>query len=410
LYIQIRTGGTWSTGLGQISGDYEIYGLALYHDGDWNIIALLADGDYLRLARAVYGDGDQYTAGTFSGFAFLDTARAKIDYSGYLNLRSFQTGRAGKRTATWWERYSIVATQRAADNLAVDDPFICYHSSLGAVFSMAKDNAPLFYRLAPATEFKDSDWRKAYPLNTMCTCGLALACDGTYLYASAANQVWRTGLPGSWSPPSPGSGAGAFYTVPAKDLLVIKESVYALSPSTLSVTLDNSKGAYHSIGSGSGSLLASLKRGSQVRLSIGYRTASDLLSVAGYYFIEAIEYSRKPGESLFVLHCVDTWAFLQLYRFNRPVEWNYASNEFTVYQLIEKVMQSVGGSLNYVSRSSDITGIYPRFDVRTGESGAGVLKRLFALVPDVIYFVGLTGYIVYPQASDPASYELRFPQ
>ena len=24
LYIQIRTGGTWSTGLGQISGDYEI--------------------------------------------------------------------------------------------------------------------------------------------------------------------------------------------------------------------------------------------------------------------------------------------------------------------------------------------------------------------------------------------------
>jgi hypothetical protein len=174
--------------------------------------------------------------------------------------------------------------------------------------------------------------------------------------------------------------------------------------------LDNSKGAYNSIGSGSGSLLASLKRGSQVRLSIGYRTASDLLSVAGYYFIEAIEYSRKPGESLFVLHCVDTWAFLQLYRFNRPVEWNYASNEFTVYQLIEKVMQSVGGSLNYVSRSSDITGIYPRFDVRTGESGAGVLKRLFALVPDVIYFVGLTGYIVYPQASDPASYELRFPQ
>ncbi len=412
LYIQVRSGGTWSTGLGQISGDYEIYGLALYHDGDWNILALLADGDYIRLARGIYGDGDQYTAGSFSGFEFINSYKARVDYPGMMALRrsrAWRTGRAGQRTATWYERYSAVLQERAVDNLAVDDPFICYHGSLGAVFSFAKDNKPWFYRLRPGTEFKDADWYKAFPLDTTATTGLALACDGTYLYASAANQVWRTGLPGSWSPPSPGSGAGTFYSFPSKDILKITESVEAFSQSELTVTLDNSKGVYNSIGIGSGNLAASLKRGSQVKFSIGYRTTTDLLSVAGYYFIEAIEYLRRPGESLFTLHCIDAWGLLQRYSFNRPVEWNYASDEFTVYQLIDKVIQAVGGSLSYVSRSNDIVSIYPRFDIRTGESGAGVLRRLLSLVPDVIYFIGLTGYIVYPQATDSVSYYLRFP-
>jgi len=186
--------------------------------------------------------------------------------------------------------------------------------------------------------------------------------------------------------------------------------VEAFASSSLSLTLDNSRGQYDSIGTGSGTLLASLKRGSQVTLSLGYRTGSDLLSQAGIYFIEGLEYSRKPGESLFTIRCIDAWGLLQRYRFHRPVEWNYASNEFTVYNLVEKVLQAVGGSLSYVSRSTDIVGTYPRLDVRTGESAAGVLRRLLSLVPDVIYFIGLAAYIVYPQATDSASYYFRFPK
>ena len=57
LYIQIRAGGSWSAGLGQIAGDFEISALALYHSGDWNLLALILDGSTIRLARGVYGDG-----------------------------------------------------------------------------------------------------------------------------------------------------------------------------------------------------------------------------------------------------------------------------------------------------------------------------------------------------------------
>ncbi len=407
LYIQKRVSGTWSTGLGQISGDHAISALALYHDGDWNILALLLDGSYVRLARGIYGDGGSYTVGTWSGWEFVNSYKAKVDFSAAMRLRQFRTGRSGRYTPTYYEQVSSVMQQQAADNLGVDDPYLTYHASLGAVFSFAKDNRPWFYRLKPGTEFKDSDWSRAWPLDVTATYGLALACDGTYLYAAAPNQVWRTALPGSWSPPSAGSGAGAYYELPAADIYKVAEQVRPLRSSSLTVLLDNVSQRYDSPGGGDANYAGVIKRGSIVRLSIGY--ASGMLSVAGYYFIEELEYTRSPGKRLFAIHAIDAWGLLEKYGFNRPVEWNACSDEKTVYQLVELMLQSVGGSINYVSRSSDITTTYPHITVSPGENAATVLRRLLDLVPDTIYFVGLTGYIVYPQATDNFSYFLSFP-
>ena len=72
-------------------------------------------------------------------------------------------------------------------------------------------------------------------------------------------------------------------------------------------------------------------------------------------------------------------------------------------------MQCIGGSLSYKSRSSDITSLYPKLAIHAGETGAALLRRLLALVPDVIYFDGVTGYIVYPQTSDESTYSFYFP-
>jgi hypothetical protein len=407
LYIQRRTAGTWSTGLGQISGDHLVSALAMYYDGDWNILALLLDGSYIRLARGVYGDGHDYSAGTWSGWTFINSYKARVDFSAAMHLRMFHTGRAGRYTPTYYEQISAVQQQQATDNLGVDDPYITYHASLGAVFSFAKDNKPWFYRLRPGTAFKDDDWNRAWNLDVTATYGLALCCDGTYLYAAAPNQVWRSPLPSSWAPPTAGAGAGTLYTVTAADVIAVKESVKPMAPSKLEVTLDNSAGTYNSIGGGAASAVGKLKRGAEVTLSIGY--AGPLLSVAGKYYIENLAYSRFPGKALFHINCLDAWGLLERYSFNRPVFWNEASDVTTLYAIIEKVVQAVGGSLSYVSRSADITGTYPRFEVHTGENAAVVLRQLLALVPDVIYFVGLAGYIVNPLVTDTASYYLRFP-
>jgi len=409
LYIQIRTAGAWSAGLGQIAGDHVVYALAMYHDGDWNILALMLDGTNIRLARGVYGDGHDYNAGTWSGWTFINSYKASVSYSAAMHLRMFHTGRAGRYTPTYYEQMSAVLQQSAADNLGVDDPYVVYNANLGAVYSFAKSNAPWFYRLRPGTAFKDSDWNKAWPLDTTATYGLALCCDGTYLYAAAPNQVWRTSLPSSWAPPTPGAGEGTLYAVTPADILAVKETVTAFAPSKLEITLDNSDSTYDSIGGGATSAVGKLKRGAEVALSIGYHTDTDLLSVAGKYFIENLAYSRVPGKSLFHINCTDAWGLLERYSFNRPQFWNEASDATTLYAIIDLVIQSIGGSLSYVSRSADITGTYPRVEVHTGENAAVVLRQLLALVPDVIYFVGLTGYIVNPLANDAESYYLRFP-
>jgi hypothetical protein len=237
---------------------------------------------------------------------------------------------------------------------------------------------------------------------------MAIACDSSYIWATQANEVWRSALPGSWSPPTAGPGAGDKITIPVSKIARISESVDPEQPSELAVELDNSKGTYNSPGSGS---LAVLKRGSRVNLHLGYKTTSgDQLSEASRYFIESMEYSRDPNTAAFIMRCVDAWGLLERYQFNKPVEWNAGSDDFTVYQLIEKVMQAVGGTLSYKSRSSLITSLYPRIDVGAGESAASVLRRLLNLVPDVIYFFGLDAYIVYPQAGDTVVYKFKFPQ
>jgi hypothetical protein len=179
-------------------------------------------------------------------------------------------------------------------------------------------------------------------------------------------------------------------------------------PSELVVELDNSKGTYNSPGSGS---LVVFKRGARVNLFIGYKTPSgDQLSEAARYFIESMEYKRDPNTAAFIVSCTDAWGYLQHYQFNKPIEWNMGSDDFTCYQLIEKVVQAVGGTLGYKSRSGLITSLYPRLEVGAGESAASVLKRLLNQVPDVIFFFGLDGYIVFPQAGDTVVYKYRFPQ
>ena len=91
------------------------------------------------------------------------------------------------------------------------------------------------------------------------------------------------------------------------------------------------------------------------------------------------------------------------------MEINLASNVYTIYDLISFIMGLVCGTLSYKSRSTAITSIYPRFVIRAGETAAAVIKRLLSYVPDVIFFSGLTGYIVYPQESDSSVYDYYFP-
>jgi len=428
LYLQKRTSGSWSGGLGQRgSYDGEVVDLAAYHDGDWNIIALVQEGSYISVVRMVYGDGYRQTANTWATDVKIGLGRARVDVATQVRLRQFATGwpvgyrlmsmeqRAAwsrqVKSSTYMERYQAVIDAMAGETLDVSGPYLLKPptSCTRPLLSLARQNQPWLFRLKPGTDFYDYNWNKASTIDTSASRGMALAADpsGEYLWATQPNEVWRAQCPGSWTPPTAGSGAGSLITIPVSRIARITEAVDPEQPSELEVELDNSKGTYNSPGSGA---IAVLKRGARVNLHLGYKTTSgDQLSEAARYFVEGMEYKRDPNISNFIMHCVDAWGLLSRYQFNKPVEWNSGADDFTCYQLIEKVMQAVGGALSYKSRSSLITSLYPRLDVGAGESAASVLKRLLNLVPDVIYFFGLDAYIVYPQAGDSVVYKFKFP-
>jgi len=421
LYIQKRTGGSWSTGLGQRgSYDADIEDLAMYYDGDWNIIALVLEGGYLSVVRMVYGDGYKVTAGTWGTDGKIGLGRARVDVVSQVRLRQFKVGWPvgfrqmqpygpwEPRTAsTYWERHQAVIEALAGETLGVSGPSLVKPSGYVAMLSLSRQTQPWLFRLKPGTDFFDYNWNKASFIDASASRGMAIACDSSYIWATQANEVWRSALPSSWSPPTAGSGAGSKITIPVSKIARIEEAVDPEQQSTLNVELDNSKGTYNSPGTGS---LAVVKRGARVNLHLGYKTPTgDELSEAARYFIEGMEYKRDPNTAAFIMRCVDAWGLLEHYQFNKPVEWNVSSDEFTCYQLIEKVMQAVGGTLAYKSRSSLITSLYPKLDVGAGESAASVLRRLLNLVPDVIYFFGLDAYIVYPQEGDTVVYKFKFP-
>jgi len=413
LYIQTRTSGNWSTGLGQRGGDWEMEGLAMYYDGDWNIIALVIDGNYLSVVRMIYGDGDQVSAGTWGTDQKIGLGRARLDIAAQIAMRRFETGWSwttrgrARYQPTYWEKRQAVIEALAGESLDVGGAFLTLPSSYPALLSLARENQPWLFRLKPGSEFIDYNWNKASNINTVAPYGLAIDTDATYIYATQANEVWRTAIPSSWEPPTQGDGPGSKTTITSSHILGVTERIEPEQPSELEVELDNSAGTYNSPGSGA---LANLKRGSRVNLHLGYRTSQDETSEVGRYFIEAWEYNRSPGQATFTVNCTDAWGLLQSFRFNKPVEWNVSSDDYTVYDLVELVMQAVGGTLSYKSRSSLITSLYPKLEVHAGESSASVISRLLALVPDVIYFWGLDAYIVHPQAADTPEYEYEFPK
>lgn len=412
LYIQQRQTGSWSSGLGQRSGDWEIEGLAAYHDGDWNIAATHIEGNYLVLSRMVYGDGADVTNDTWADDIKMDLARARLDFSAQMQLRRFESqymfGGESRRFPTWWEKHHTVIEALAGEGLDMAGVSITKPSSYPALFSTARTTIPWLFRMKPGTAFFDSWWNKAsFIQNCRANYGMAISCDSSHIWATQANEVWRSALPSFWEAPSAGDGAGDTVTIPASQILEVLEDIKPHQLSDLTIKLDNSKGIFDSPGSGDYALV---KRGARVNLSFGYKTSEgDDLEEIGRYFIESYEHSRSPGRALFILNCIDAWGLLERYQFNKPIEWNVDSEDNTVYDLIELVLTAVDASLDYKTRSTLITALYPQINVHAGESAASVIRRLLDLVPDVIFFFGLTGYIVHPQDDDSAVYYYKFP-
>ena len=362
LYVQKRLSGVWQAKSASGKSTGVLSSVAAVYDSDWNLLVTGKDtsGNY-KLWSLIYGDGGDVAAGTWSDLKEIASGESAEGFS----FHSVFMDKPDVYRAVYIDQFTGAETYTR--------PFWS-HSVLGAAFL-------------------SNLWREPVPLNLSFEYGLAIAHYGDYCWLTNPSGVWR-----------------ALLATNSLDLTPdVLSARLELTPTAgkLSVDLRNDDGRYASPGQGS---LAVLDIGCQVELSPGYVTSEGNEVSAGLTFIlEAYEHTSAEGKATLILHSLDAWESIDLWRARHQFRWNKDSNELSVKEILEFVLARVGLELEVVSQSSVITGYYPDFTINPNNRGDSVVRKLLSFVPDVIFIEGNKAYLVNPLSADASVYSYHTP-
>jgi len=354
VYAVKRSGGTWGSPAAWTNSLASLSGLACQYAADFNVVVSGSDaqGDY-KVWTCIYGD----------------------DYS---------------QAVDTWSSLREVAVASAGSEMEFRAPFLAYPDVFRFTFvekyTGSESYSRPYFSFSPATaDYANNLWREPVPMNVASEHGLAIA--------HSTSDAWLTTPSGVWQAP---------LTTPA---LEVTTDVLELTTETnpngdrLRLVLRNDDGRYLDL---SGEK-AVIKAGGEVRPSPGYQTASGPLASSGpAYWIEGWEYTSGEGKATLVLHARDAWQLLEGWRSRRQYAW--AQGEKNIFQLLSFVMARAGLEFSSAGNSSVVTDLYPSFTIHPGESGATAVRRLLAMVPDVVFFRGHFAYIKNPQADETSAY------
>lgn len=355
VYVVKRTGESWGTPAAWTNSLSAVTGLGCAYAGDWNLAVSGQDssGSY-RLWTCVYGDGYSQGGGSWSSLMELTGASPNSNVEFRCPSLSYP------------DVFRTFFVEKYTGSEAYSRPF--WSHSL------------------PTAEFISNLWREPVPFDLASTYGLAITYAGGYAWLSSPSGVWRAAL----SPPSQEL---------TSDLLTVEAEATPTSGQAR-LELRNDDGRYNALGAGAN---ATLKSGSELQLSPGYITsAGQEFSAGPAYWIEGWENVSKDGQATVLLFASDGWGLLEKWRARRQFSW--AAGAKNVFQLVSFVLARAGLEVTSLSSSSTITNLYPAFTINPGESGTGAVRRLLAMVPDVLFFRGATGYLINPQSSDVSVY------
>jgi hypothetical protein len=355
VYVTRRTGGSWGSAASWSNSVTSMTGLACAYSGDWLLAPAGSDSSSRRKVwTCIYGDGGAQPAGTWSSLVEL----AQAEGSSSVEFRMPFLSVPDRPRLTYVERYTgSYSTTR------------CFLAQTVA-----------------GTSFADGRWRDPTPFDLSSDYGLAMAKSGSNLWLSCPFGVWQ------------GSVAGALVDL-SSDVLALT-MLEAPTGGHLEVTLRNDDGRYGSIGSGT---YAPVRRGAEVRVSPGYVTsAGQEVSSGPAFWVTDWEYLSRSAQALFLLHAADGWGLLAGWRARRQYTWT--SGQTSVQAILRAILDRVGIALTVLGSSSTFSTLKPACTVHPGESGDQVVRRLMALVPDVLFFRGHQALVKHPQEGDAADY------
>ena len=355
LKVSKRTGGSWGTPQAWSNSLSSIDGIATVYDLDWNVIVLGEDdSSNPGVWTTVYGDGSAQAAGTWSSLVLLTGAENGSE----ITFRAPFLAKLDTYRATFIEEYSGATSY----------------------------SRPFWSYTMPTAAYTDNLWREPVPFDLDSNYGLATTGDSSEVWLSTPAGVWSAPL----NPSTVEIGA---------DVLSLRESVSPMSGEA-EIELRNDGGKYLGLGSGS---LEVLQKGSEVRISPGYRTAAGQeVSSGPSYWVEGWDYKVNGGSSTLVLHANDWWGLLTQWKARIQFAWDVG--EKNVSQILAFVLARAGLDFSPGTSSSTMSNHYPSFTVHPGETAAVAVRRLLAMVPDVITYSGSACTSTNPSASDPSVY------
>ena len=355
VYVSTRHGAFWSTPAAWTNSVASVSGLACAYTTDWDVA--VTGRDSARNAKVwtcVYGDGGELPAERWSSLNEVNHADGGSDVE-FLNP-------------------FLVAT---------DPPRLSYVERYAGASPWRR---PHLSNVVAGSTFGQGIWRDAVPFDLDTEHGLAMASDATTLWLSSPMGVWSMAL-----------GGGAVDLTGDVLALAGRETP---GGGRVTVTLRNDDGRYGRPGQGA---MAAIRHGSEVRVSPGYVTsAGPEVSDGPAYWITGWEHRFQGGHALFVLHAADAWWLLEGWRARRQHTWDAGSA--SVLELLSEALRRVGVTLSGSTQSVTIGAHRPQFTISPGERGDAVVRRLLALVPDVLSFRGHRGLLRHPQAGDAPDY------
>jgi hypothetical protein len=355
VYRVKRVNGVWGSPAAWSHTLASVTGLACHYQADFDIaVAGSQTGGVAGLWTVIYGDGYGQALDTWSPLTELTLASAGS------------------------------SVEFRAPSLAVMGPYRLFFAEKYA--GSQAYNRSYWSHLAPAQDFVTNTWREPVPMEAGGDYGLAAAKGSSYGWLSKPSGVWRAAL-------------GAPVLDLGEDVL---EAHVAARPEEgrLRVVLRNDDGRYNDLSGVNGVIC----RGSQVDFAPGYVTASGPVTSPGTrYWIDGWDYVSGGGRATFVLHASDAWGLLENWRARRQFAWS--AGQSTVYGLLRFILGRAGLGFGALSASSTVISLSPAFTIQPAESGKAAVRRLLAMVPDVLLVSGEDGYLVNPTPDQSTDYE-----
>ena len=303
---------------------------------------------------------------------------------------------------------------------------------------IAPYNRPLVSHMARGTEWADAAFIEPKPLvvpdligdlgDLSSLYGLRLQSTTEHWWLSRPDGLWRAPRPAEpplviTSHPRESGGIVSF----TLRTHVVASAELASGPGTLVIELDNSRGQYAmnstnsmSLRAERGNLTLNLKR-SELELRLGYKTPAGKETVhAGTYWIDSWQYHsvslRGEGRnnlSTLTLYCLDGWSLANRWTPRYQVRWNWGGmTPHNVWQILYKLLARIGICLSNdppQPRSVPLDDFYPDFTLLPGQRGDTAIRRLLALVSDMLVFRGQEAFTKDPRPDEPPTYSYCHP-